>query len=529
MDRGWQRAGWAFVIGSFIVVFREILEAALVVGVVTAAVKGLRHRGRWVCLGVSLGIAGAMTVAAGIGEISQFAQGSGQALFAAAVLLSAGLMLAWHNIWMAEHGRAMELRLSSLGADVLSGRESLVMLVGVTALAVMREGSEIALFLYGIASSGEQSAQLLGGSLLGLAFGVAAGFVLFAGLSRMPVKRVFQVSGLLILFIAAGMIARAAAFLEQAGFLPPLVPRVWDTSAYISGNGVVGRSLAALVGYTPAPSLLQVLFWLGSLALIGSLMLAKGGHGRTRRRNAVGTATIALAVVGLLLRPGQANAYDYQVYSPHIVQGEREVELRAFTSRGTDEQSGAEKGFKLAYGYAATKRWAMDVYLEVEQEFGESLKLEELEWENRFQLTPQGKYWLDVGLLNEIKIPRFGEDPYEVSIGPMFAKDFGCWTALLNVLAIRQFGTNAESGTGFEYRGRFEYRWKPTLSPFIEAYGEPANRFGGPARHQLGLGVTGQFHVSQGRNFRFGVTALAGVSGAAPDTTLVMRAEYEFY
>lgn len=526
MDRS--HAGWAAVIGSFVVVFREILEAALVVGVVTAAVEGLRHRGRWVGVGVGLGVAGAALVAAGIGEISRFAGGNGQAFFAAAVLLAAGLMLAWHNIWMAEHGRAMTSRLKALGTDVLSGRESLVILVGVTALAVMREGSEIALFLYGIAASGAKNAQLLGGSLLGLAAGVAAGFVLFAGLSRIPVKRLFQVSGLLILFIAAGMIARAAAFLVQAGLLPPLVPRLWDTSSIISGNGIVGRSLAALVGYTPAPSLLQVLFWIGSFALIGGLMLASSERGRTRRRGAAGTAVIALAAVALF-RPGQAGAYDYQVYSPHIVRGEREVESRAFTSRGTSAQSGAEKGFKLAYGDALTDHWATEVYLEAEQEFGETLKLEEFEWENRFQLTPQGKHWLDVGLLNENEIPRFGHDPYQISFGPTFEKDFRHWTALLDVLAVRQYGTNAERGLGLEYRAHVEYRWRRGVSPFFEAFGEPANRFGGPPRHQVGPGVTGQVRVGPGRSIRYGVTALFGVSRAAPDATLVLRAEYEFY
>jgi high-affinity iron transporter len=529
MDRGRRRAGWAAVIGSFVVVFREILEAALVVGVVTAAANGLPHRGRWVGVGVGLGVAGAMTVAAGIGEISRFAEGNGQALFAAAVLFAAGLMLAWHNIWMAEHGRAMTSRLKALGTDVLSGRESLVMLVCVTALAVMREGSEIALFLYGIAVSGGKDAQLLGGSLLGLAAGVAAGFVLFAGLSRIPVKRLFEVSALLILFIAAGMIARAAAFLVQAGFLPPLVPRVWDTSALISGNGIVGRSLAALVGYTPAPSLLQVLFWIGSFALIGGFMLAKSERVRTRRGSAAGTAVIAAAFVAVgLFRPGQASGYDYQVYSPHVVRGEREVESRAFTSRGTSEQSGAEKGFKLAYGHALTNHWATEVYLVAEQEFAETLKLEELEWENRFQLTPQGKNWLDVGLLNEIEIPRFGHDPYQISFGPTLEKDIGHWTALLDVLVLRQYGTDAESGFGLEYRAHIEYRLRRSLSPFFEAFGEPANRFGGPARHQAGPGVTGQIPVGPGRSIRYGVKALFGVSRAAPDATLVLRAEYEF-
>ncbi|MGH8127242.1 MAG: FTR1 family protein, partial [Gammaproteobacteria bacterium] len=144
------------MIGALVIVFREILEAALVVGVVAAAVKGMPHRGRWVSVGVALGVAGAALVAAGLGIIARFANGNGQEIFEAGVLFAAGLMLAWHNVYMAHHGRELTQKLKTMGAAVLSGRASLVMLVGVTAIAVMREGSEIALFLYGIAASGVQ-------------------------------------------------------------------------------------------------------------------------------------------------------------------------------------------------------------------------------------------------------------------------------------------------------------------------------------------------------------------------------------
>jgi high-affinity iron transporter len=263
------------VIGALVIVFREVLEAALVIGVVAAAVEGLPGRGRWVSAGIGLGVLGAAAVASGIGAISSFAHGTGQELFGAGVLCAAGLMLAWHNVWMAEHGREMTLRLKSLGSDVVAGRASAAMLSTVTALAVMREGSEIALFLYGIAASGVQNVQLLTGGLLGLACGAALGVVLFAGLSRIPLKRLFSISSAIILFIASGMLARAAEFLVQAGYLPAVVPRVWDSSAILSGNGIVGRSLGALVGYTPAPSLMQVLVWAGSFAVILLLMRAK--------------------------------------------------------------------------------------------------------------------------------------------------------------------------------------------------------------------------------------------------------------
>jgi len=519
------------MIGSFVIVFREILEAALVIGIVAAAVKGMPHRGRWVSLGVAIGIGGAALVAAGIGVIASFAHGNGQEIFEACVLFGAGLMLAWHNIYMAQHGRELSQKLKTVGAEVMAGSASITMLLGVTALAVMREGSEIALFLYGIAAGGATDLGLLGGSLIGLVAGVTVGFVLFAGLSRIPVKRLFQVSGWIILFIAAGMIARGAQFLIQAGYLPPLVTSVWNSSAIIPGNGILGRALAALAGYTPAPSLMQILFWIAAFVGIGAFMLGKSGRLVFLRRNGGAVAAMLLAAAGCLAVPGLARAGDYQVYSPNVVKGESEIEARAYNSWGTGPQTGAEKALKFSFAHAFTDWWSTELYATSEQEYGENLKLEEFEWENRFQLTPEGKYWVNVGLLNENEIPRYSHDPYVVKFGPILGKDFGRFSALLDLLATHEYGTNAAPGVGLEYRARLTYRWRRAISPLVEAYGEPVGRIGawGRPRHQIGPGVTGQIQIGPGRSLRYGAVALFGASHSAADSTLVLRLEYEFY
>jgi len=347
--------------GALIIVFREVLEAALVIGVVAAAVKGLPRRGRLVGTGITLGVAGAALVASGIDVISGFAHGTGQELFEAGVLAVAGLMLAWHNLWMAEHGREMAARLESLGSDVTAGREPVTMLVVVTALAVLREGSEVALFLYGIAASGVKDTSLLIGGLLGLACGAAVGYVLFAGLSRVPLKSLFRVSNVIILFIAAGMLARGAQFLVQAGYLPALIPNVWNTSWLVAGGGVMGRSLGALVGYTPRPSLTQVLVWGGALAVIGVPMLVKGRRARVTATGAVPLAMAALAVMAGGLVTSLVHAADYKVYAPTVVKGETELEMRAFNSWGVGPLSGARRAVKFAAGHTFTNWWATEV------------------------------------------------------------------------------------------------------------------------------------------------------------------------
>ncbi|AOV17680.1 hypothetical protein BJI67_11975 [Acidihalobacter aeolianus] len=519
------------MIGALIIVFREVLEAALVIGIVGAAVKGVPRRGVLIGTGVAIGVIVAALVASGIDVVSGFAHGTGQALFEAGVLTVAGLMLAWHNLWVAEHGREMAARLKTLGTAVTAGQEPATMLVVVTALAVMREGSEVSLFLYGIAASGVNDMQVLIGGLLGVAAGVTVGYTLFAGLSRIPIKSLFRVSGVIILFIASGMLSRGAAFLVQAGYLPPLIPGVWNTSWLVPGGSVFGRSLEALVGYTPAPSLMQVLVWIGALTIIGVPMLVKSGRLRLPAAGAVMLAIMTLVLIVGVFVGAQAYAADYKVYSPTVVKGETELEMRAFNSWGAGPLSGARQAVKFAAGHTFTHWWATEVYAEAEKEPSESLKLEDFEWENRFQLTPQGKYWADVGLINENEIPRYANDPYRISIGPSLAKDFGRISARLNLLVAHEYGTHARHGIELDYRARIQYRWRRELSPIVEAYGEPVGWTGlyGPSRQQLGMGLVGQFTTEPGKDLRYGLVALYGTTTAASRETLVARLEYEFF
>src|SRR4051812_17458733 len=113
------------MLGALIIVFREMLEAGLIVGVVLAATRGVPRRGRWVALGVSLGALGACLVALFARDLASLFRGSGQELFNAAILFCAVGMLAWHNIWMASHGREMAREMRALGAQVASGGRSL--------------------------------------------------------------------------------------------------------------------------------------------------------------------------------------------------------------------------------------------------------------------------------------------------------------------------------------------------------------------------------------------------------------------
>src|ERR1700744_1803065 len=149
-----------------IIVFREVLEAALIVGIVMAASRGAFRRGLWVTGGICAGVLGALGVAAFAATIAAAAEGMGQELFDAGILFAAVGMLGWHNVWMSRHGRELASSATQLGHDVRSGARPLWALAFAVALAVLREGSEIVLFLYGIALAGQGGplAMVIGGA-----------------------------------------------------------------------------------------------------------------------------------------------------------------------------------------------------------------------------------------------------------------------------------------------------------------------------------------------------------------------------
>jgi high-affinity iron transporter len=254
--------------GVALLVFREVLEAALIISIVCAATRGVPRRGLFVAGGIALGIAGALLVALGAGFIAAMASGAGQDIFNASVLLMAVLMIGWHVVWMSSHGRELTRQMETVGGDVKAGSRSLMMLLGVVTLAVLREGSEIVLFLYGMAAGGIGALGLSSGIALGVCGGALLGFALYFGLLRIPVKHFFDVTNVLLMLLAAGLGASAAGFLVQSDLLPTLGNQLWDTSWLLSDGSLLGKTLGVLVGYKAAPAGIQVLFYLTILVLL---------------------------------------------------------------------------------------------------------------------------------------------------------------------------------------------------------------------------------------------------------------------
>lgn len=259
------------MLATAIIVFREVIEAALIIAVALGASRGIAGRGRWVSAGIGLGILAASLVAIFADGITSAFQGNGQALLDAGVLLAAVCMLAWHNIWMSSHGKELASEVKQVGHDVKSGNKPLTALMVITFVAVMREGSEVVLFLWALGTAGSAASMLLGG-LLGLVAGAMVGVFMYRGLLKIPMRHFFNVTGWLVLLIAAGLAAQAAAFLNQAGWLPTLGSSLWDSSRLLDQSSITGKMLHTLIGYTARPSGIQLLFYVATLAVILTLM-----------------------------------------------------------------------------------------------------------------------------------------------------------------------------------------------------------------------------------------------------------------
>jgi len=260
-----------------IIIFREVLEISLILGVVLAATRGLPGRAPWIWAGLAIGVGGAGLVAVGAGAISEAVSGMGQELFDAAVLLSAAGLIAWCVIWMKQHSAAVVQHVRETGQSVREGRKPLSVIAVVTALAMLREGSEIVLMTYGVVLSGVSIGSIVTGALVGLALGTLAGLAVYAGLIRISLRYMFGVTGSLLVFLAAGMVSQAIGKLAAGGFLPFLSTPVWDTSHLLSEATVPGAVLHTLVGYTAQPSTLQIVGYALTVALIAAAIRFYGG------------------------------------------------------------------------------------------------------------------------------------------------------------------------------------------------------------------------------------------------------------
>jgi len=517
-----------------LIVFREMLEAALIIGIVLAATRGAAHRGLWVSLGVGAGLLGATLVAASADAIASAVAGVGQEVFNASVLFLAVGMLGWHNIWMKRHGRELTAHMNKVGRGVLEGERPLYLLAVVVGIAVLREGSEVVLFLHGIAASTEGgTASMLSGGLLGIAGGGAVGLAMYFGLLRIPTRHLFSVTAWLILLLAAGMSAQGAHYLVQAGLLPPLGTALWDTSWILSEHSIFGQILHTLVGYIARPDGIQVVFYFATLFLIGGFMKLSTTQSRSTAKIRTAAGALAMAAVStlLLLTAPRAEATQ-KVYSPYVEKGELELEVRSHIDSDDDDSKDGARKDKYEIGYGITDWWFSSVFFEYEKSPGGKLHHEATAWENIFQLTDPGKYWLDVGFYLEYEAPVDGGNPDKLETKLLLEKAVGRFVNTANIKLEREIGGGASNDIGLGYAWRTKYRMQPEFEPGIELYGDLGTldniELNSKQEAQIGPVVAGKFSLGGRSKIGYEAGYLFGLNSATADGSVKWLLEYEY-
>lgn len=262
------------MLATFIVVWRESLEAALVVAILLAYLAriGQRDKFRYIFAGVGLALVACLGFARAAEFLSTLFQGAGEQIFEASVMLVAVAVVTVMVAWM--HRQARNLRDSLEGQVALYVERGQVLSLAVlAAIAVFREGAEMVLFLWGIVISAQASAAgLFGAGLAGLGASTAMAWGLFKGATRLDLRRFFKITSIALILIAAGMLAQAANHLIGAGLLPPIVGQVWNSSWLLDERGPIGSAAAALFGYRSRPSLLELSLYVAYCASVAGLL-----------------------------------------------------------------------------------------------------------------------------------------------------------------------------------------------------------------------------------------------------------------
>jgi len=244
------------LLASFILSLREGLEAALIIGIVLGGLRKMQRRDLVLFLWLGAGFASLLSLVTAL-LLSHFGvelHDPAEAIFEGITMLLAAGILTWMIFWMARQSGNIKGNLeSSILRASSTGRWSMF---GLAFTAVLREGIELALFLTAsFFSSNAQKTTV--GSVLGLGTAILLGWLLFKTTIRLDLRRFFQATGLVLILFAAGLVLRAAGELVIAGWIPALIPHMWDLGSILSDESFLGQTLGTLFGYSASPSLAQ--------------------------------------------------------------------------------------------------------------------------------------------------------------------------------------------------------------------------------------------------------------------------------
>ena len=261
------------MINVLIIVWRESLEAVLIIGILYTYLTrtGALGARRYLTVGVLAGIGLSAVLAYASLRIQSELQGQALAWFQTSILFVAAALITQMVLWMDRHGRHMRRELEARMGQALA-RQNLVGVAVVAALAVAREGAEMVMFLYGLGLEHGAHAEwnLIVGSAAGLVLALATAWAVSRGIRGLNYRSFFRVTGVLLLVLAAGLFVSGINRLIQMGVLSPIVEPLWNSGWLLNDNSSVGRLVAAFTGYSARPSLAAVGAYFGYWIAVAS-------------------------------------------------------------------------------------------------------------------------------------------------------------------------------------------------------------------------------------------------------------------
>ncbi len=265
---------------SFLITFRESFEASLVIGIVYAYLVKSRNQGYnpYLFAGAIAGVLLSLLAAAAFNALAISFEGQAEMLFEGSTMLLASLLVTTMIIWMASQ-RNLAINIQVKVRKNVQ-RKYGIGIASLALFAVLREGVEIVLFLNAINFIAQ--GDMLFGSILGIAFALGIGYLVFRAVLKLNLRRFFSITGALLILMAAGLMMHAAHEFQEAGVLPLLTQEAWNTKPFLDDNAGIGRFVRSIFGYNDNPSLLEVAAYFGYLAvatlLWGWASAGKGGR-----------------------------------------------------------------------------------------------------------------------------------------------------------------------------------------------------------------------------------------------------------
>ena len=271
------------MLATLVIFLRESVEASMIIAILLAYLNRIGRRGHF--RDVFIGVAAALVLATAGGAVAyatirSYDGSRVQTIFETATYLLAAAVLTYMTFWMRRHARSLSKELRVRAEAALDGRARWGL--GLLAFqAVGREGLETVVFTLAIIFS-TSAASALSGAVLGLAGGLAVAFVIYRLGHRLNLGRFFTVIGVLLMVFAAGLLANSVQNMQELGWLPVLDAPMWHSASMLSQDSAFGDVLHSFFGNSDAPSPLQLLIYVGYLAVVVVAYLGLRAGARTR-------------------------------------------------------------------------------------------------------------------------------------------------------------------------------------------------------------------------------------------------------